>query len=79
MFDCKRNATAFTNLNQTFKDCTVNLSKEFSGVGFGFGDHDEAVVIEDVALQVLRRASLHWTILLPAGLRALKMKVKLLL
>ena len=54
---------ADTNLYKTLEDGSIDLSKEFSGVGLRLGDDDESVVVQDVTLEILRGARLHRTLL----------------
>ncbi len=54
----------WSNLDQTFEDCSVDFSEELSGVGLGFRDDDEPVVVQNVTLEVLGGAGLHRAVLL---------------
>jgi hypothetical protein len=70
----KTNLSNWSNLDQTFEDCSVDFSEELSGVGLGFRDDDEPVVVQNVTLEVLRGAGLHRAVLLllTARFRTLK-------
>lgn len=43
-------------LHQGIHDCAVDLSKELTRVTFFFGENDETIIVENIAVQVMRCA-----------------------